>query len=158
MADLENIMHLVHRVIEEMERNGIRQWNETYPHRQTFAEDLASGNLYLGFYDEALAAMFVLNETMTEDECRDGNWRFPTAHFAVIHRLCVDPAFQQNGLGRRTCLAAEETARDLGYDTIRIDAFSQNPYALRMYEKLAYTRVGETLFPEGLFFLMEKKL
>ncbi|MNN59613.1 hypothetical protein D3C81_1747410 [compost metagenome] len=47
---------------------------------------------------------------------------------------------------------------DEEYELGKWDAFSQNPYALRMYEKLNYHTVGEVQWRKDLFYLMEKKL
>ncbi|MOA35168.1 hypothetical protein D3C78_1565980 [compost metagenome] len=55
-------------------------------------------------------------------------------------------------------LLIEDLVKQMGLETIRLDAFSQNPYALRMYEKLHYRTVGEVQWRKGLFYLMEKKL
>ncbi len=48
--------------------------------------------------------------------------------------------------------------RDRGIESVRLDAFSLNPYALRMYEGLGYKKVGEANWRKGLFYLFEKNL
>ena len=45
-----------------------------------------------------------------------------------------------------------------GKRAIRLDAFSKNPFALKMYIALGYTVVGEARWRKGLFYLMEKVL
>lgn len=52
----------------------------------------------------------------------------------------------------------ESIIQSKGIETIRLDAFSQNPIALRMYENLGYKKVGEVNFRKGLFYLYEKKI
>ena len=52
----------------------------------------------------------------------------------------------------------EDILRTRGIETIRLDAFSLNPIALKMYEKLGYQRVGEVTWRKGLFYLFEKKI
>jgi hypothetical protein len=52
----------------------------------------------------------------------------------------------------------EELLRKEGIQSIRLDAFSLNPYALKMYGALGYQKVGETNWRKGLFYLLEKKL
>jgi ribosomal protein S18 acetylase RimI-like enzyme len=53
---------------------------------------------------------------------------------------------------------AEDTLRSEGIEAVRLDAFSQNPAALRLYEKRGYEKVGEVTFRKGRFYLFEKKL
>jgi ribosomal protein S18 acetylase RimI-like enzyme len=52
----------------------------------------------------------------------------------------------------------EETLRARGVKAVRLDAFSLNPFALRLYERLGYEKTGEVTFRKGLFYLYEKDL
>ena len=78
--------------------------------------------------------------------------------FYVIHRLCVNPKFQNQGIGTQTMKHIEKQVLSKGIDVIRLDAFTLNPFALKMYEKLGYTKVGDVNWRKGKFHLMEKKL
>ena len=80
------------------------------------------------------------------------------ANYYVIHRLCVSSHFQKQGIGTRTVQHIEEQAKNIGAETIRLDAFTLNPHALKLYEKLGYREVGIANFRKGKFYLMEKKL
>jgi ribosomal protein S18 acetylase RimI-like enzyme len=42
--------------------------------------------------------------------------------------------------------------------SIRLDAFTKNFYALKMYEKLNYRKVGQGYFRKGIFYIFEKAL
>jgi ribosomal protein S18 acetylase RimI-like enzyme len=55
-------------------------------------------------------------------------------------------------------LMIEELLREKGVESIRLDAFSLNPVALGMYNRLGYKKVGEVIWRKGLFYLFEKKL
>lgn len=76
----------------------------------------------------------------------------------MIHRLCVNPKFQKRGIGTRTLQYIENQVKDQGIETIRLDVFTLNPYALRLYEKLGYNKVGYANWRKGRFQLMEKRL
>lgn len=52
----------------------------------------------------------------------------------------------------------EGQVRFLGGGAVRLDIFSQNPHALRLYTKLGYAPVGTVRWRMGDFILMEKKL
>lgn len=46
-----------------------------------------------------------------------------------------------------------------GYGIInRLDAFTENPFALKLYDNLGYSRVGYADWRKGRFYLMEKYL
>jgi ribosomal protein S18 acetylase RimI-like enzyme len=106
--------------------------------------------------DECIIGAIVLNDRQDEQYLR-GDWRH-NEPAAVVHRLCIDPACQQKGYGMQAMQLAEAALKEQGYRSVRLDAFSQNPYALRLYERLGYRRAGEALYRKGLFYLLEKCL
>jgi len=55
-------------------------------------------------------------------------------------------------------LAAEGVLINMGIKSVRLDTFSENPAALRLYEKLGYKNTGRVNFRKGLFYLFEKSL
>ncbi len=47
--DLDSICLLIKDAIVEMEKNGIYQWDDLYPTREDFEEDIRNNNLYVVF-------------------------------------------------------------------------------------------------------------
>ena len=76
----------------------------------------------------------------------------------VLHRLCINTKYQNKGFGPRTMLYIEKYLKNKGIDSIRLDAFSKNSIALRLYNKLGYKIVGEANWRKGLFYLFKKTL
>lgn len=101
--------------------------------------------------------LFVLNREADPVYAR-GRWLYPETPYLVLHRPCVSPAFQSRGIGAQAVRQAERISKEAGAGAIRLDAFSQNPFALRLYERLGYRRVGQAMLRMGLFYLYEKKL
>ena len=52
----------------------------------------------------------------------------------------------------------EKEVKATGGTSVRLDAFSQNPYALRLYEHAGYCITGSADWRMGQFVLMEKML
>lgn len=156
-GDLDAISALFRSAIAVMDENGIPQWDEIYPNEDDFREDIEKGQMLLCEYGGRIASVFVLNR-QRDDEYKNGVWRGDDDTCAELHRLCVDPAFQNGGIGAETVRLAEELLRESGIKSVRLDAFSLNPYALRLYEKSGYRKVGEANFRKGLFYLYEKLL
>lgn len=111
--------------------------------------------MYIGILDGEIASVYVLNNECDE-QYKNGNWEYPNASYKVVHRLCVDPRFQNRGVGRETVRYIEETVREMRIQSIRLDAFTENPYSLRMYKKAEYKIVGHADWRKGRFYLMEK--
>lgn len=49
-------------------------------------------------------------------------------------------------------------ASESDIESIRLDVFTQNPFALRLYEKTGYRKTGTADWRKGKFILMEKVL
>lgn len=155
--DLPEITALAAAAISQMERCGIMQWDELYPTGEDFAADILAGQLCAGLIGDKIAVVYTLNG-LFEEAYKNGMWKMPERPFVILHRLCVHPDFQNKGVAYRTMLHIEKQAAKSGIEAIRLDAFSGNPYSLRLYQKCGYTKVGTASWRKGLFYLMEKYL
>lgn len=155
--DLEAIVDIFNKATEKMIDHGINQWDDLYPNEEILINDINSNQMLVGEIDHQIASVLVINQTYDE-EYRNGDWMYKDTFFCVVHRLCINPVFQGKGFGMITMQLIENTLRSNGIESIRLDAFSQNPIALRMYEKLGYKKVGEVTWRKGLFYLLEKNL
>jgi len=155
--DLDNVLAMFTGAINEMNRNGIDQWDSMYPDRNLLEEDIIKKQLFIGLYEGTIVSAYVLNRECDEQYV-NGTWKYPDSTYYVIHRLCVNPIFQNKRIGTLTMLHLENEIRKMGIDTIRLDAFTLNPYAVKMYEKLGYLKVGFAHWRKGKFYLMEKKI
>ena len=141
--------------VNHMEQQGIHQWDEIYPDLPTISEDIAKNQMYIGMIDNNIAVCFVLSEEYDE-EYKNGKWQWPNSKFCVIHRLCVNPQFQNQGIATKTMEYIEKVCKEAGYDSIRLDCFTQNPYSRKLYEKAGYSVVGYADWRKGRFELREK--
>ena len=155
--DLDALVALYGAAAQDMREKGIDQWDEYYPDREILTEDVESGDMTLGLLDGHLACAYVVNREY-DPEYELGAWDFAQGDFCVLHRLCVNPRMQGQGLARQAMARMEAEARTKGFDSVRLDVFSQNLHAQRLYERLGYKRTGEVRFRKGIFYLMEKGL
>lgn len=155
LTDLKEIVELVKNAIVDMEKNHILQWDELYPTREDFTEDIKHENLYVGICEGKIAVIFVLNQ-QSDEAYRNGKWLYPEREYYVIHRLCVNPLFQNKGVGKQTMQFIEKRLRSKNIQAIRLDVFSKNPYALNLYKNLGYSQAGCADWRKGRFYLMEK--
>lgn len=155
LRDLESICALVTAAVENMHRNGIEQWDEFYPTPDDLRGDIENSQMTLGSLDGRPAVIFTLNREY-EEEYELGDWARPELPYLVLHRLCVSPEFQHMGVARQTLLYIEEILAADGIHALRLDAFSENPFALRLYAGLGYRAAGFADWRKGRFVLMEK--
>ena len=155
--DLDIIVKVFEKVIYELGKEGIYQWDSLYPNEEVLKSDLEKKQLYVGIYDGKIVSIYVLNQECDE-QYKNGHWQYENASFYVVHRLCVNYDFQHKGIGKKTMIHIENELRNKNIETIRLDTFSENIYAMKMYEKLGYVNVGETNWRKGKFYLLEKKI
>ena len=55
---------------------------------------------------------------------------------------------QGQGYAQQLMSLAEEQARQQGFESIRLDTFSQNPRNQQFYEQRGYQRLGNIYFPK----------
>lgn len=151
---LEQAVTLVARVIAGMRQQGIEQWDEVYPSPSQLTTDIASRQAFGAFDEVRLVGYVVLNEDQSA-EYSQVPWA-GGGPVLVIHRLCVDPQASGQGVGRSLLAFAEGRAASQGYLSIRLDAFTQNPRALALYERHGYEFRGLVRFRKGEFRCYEK--
>lgn len=155
--DLEEITTLFEGAKELMISQNILQWDDIYPTKEDYEEDIKNGQLYVGIYDGIIASVFTVNRNCDE-QYGNGEWNYSGNRWMTIHRLCVNAKVQNKGIGTATMKEIERLVKHMGTEAIRLDAFTQNPFSLSMYRKLGYKETGFAQWRKGRFYLMEKIL
>lgn len=156
-SDLDAVCSLLRDAVSEMERHGIFQWDEIYPCREDLEEDIRKNILYLVTEDDVVIAFYVISRECDE-QYGNGNWLSDEESSYILHRFCVDPKFQHRGLGREILLHIEEQIKEMGCRSVRLDVFTKNPYAQKLYRHNGYECRGYADWRKGRFDLMEKIL
>lgn len=107
---------------------------------------------------DAVSAMEKYHIYQCDEAYQNGHWQYPDREFCVVHRLCVNPHFQHKGVAKQTMQFIEEKCKAEGITAVRLDAFSHNPSALKLYSHMGYSRVGYAHWRKGRFYLFEKYL
>jgi ribosomal protein S18 acetylase RimI-like enzyme len=156
-AEIDSVMALVKGAIEKMEREGIHQWDEIYPTKENFLADTAVNSLFAARVKNMIAGVIALNEIQSP-EYESITWVDSNGNPLIIHRLCVSPGFQGQGLAKKLMFFAEKYAQEKKYSSIRLDAFVHNTISVGLYNSLGYQRRGSVKFRKGDFYCFEKLL
>ena len=157
IEDLDHICCLIESAIKRMEAQGIHQWDEVYPSREDFVHDIINGILYTVTENNRLIAIYVIS-TEYDSAYLNGEWEYNGETACIIHRLCVAPEVQNRGIGKIVLKHIENQLQNIGFASVCLDVFSENPYAISLYKKSGYKRCGYANWRKGRFWLMEKKL
>jgi len=138
MADLTQIQTMFTGIIERMERDGIRIWDEVYPN-QFFAEDIGKRRLYLLEHDGAAAGAFAL----CDGDPGEGQveWADCRARALYLNRLGVCTGCLRQGYGRLLLGEAERLTRVSGAAYLRLFVVDSNGPAIRLYEESGFRRM-----------------
>lgn len=139
---LERVCRLCRSCSVHMFSKQIDQWDEVYPDRKVFLDDIRSESLYLVLDDESGEgiACIVINEEQ-DPEYKEVDWQYEGERIAVIHRLMVHPRYEGRGIARQLIRYAEELAQSRKYEAIRLDVIA-----------------GKVRFCKGEFLCCEKLL
>ena len=153
--DLSSLMAITQRCIENLDKQGIYQWDEVYPAKSDFHEDIQYESLYVITAADEIFGCICINQ-VEYPGYENENW--VGSRYFVIHKMIVDPQKEGKGYGEFAMKHAEKMALLKKKDSIRLDCFKQNLRANRFYQKLGYALRGEVLFRKGMFNLYERMI
>lgn len=146
-SDIDAIHQLTQACAQAMIAKNIYQWNEHYPTRSRFEKDIALQELYVLEEEELIKGIVVVTEIMDE-EYIPIEWMTENTNNLYIHRLAVHPSYWGRGYAQQLMHWAEAYAQDKGYQSVRLDTFSQNKRNQQFYETRGYQKLGDIYFPK----------
>lgn len=155
--DIEVIMEITRDAIMLMESQGIFQWDDIYPTAEYFMDDIMNDSLYVVTNERRIIGMYMLSGDF-DDAYAVGNWLYSSETACSLHRFCLSPNHQNKRLGKQVLSHIESQARNMGYESMRLDVFAKNPIAQNLYRNNGYEVRGMAKWRKGYFELMEKKL
>ncbi|HLV38401.1 GNAT family N-acetyltransferase [Xanthomarina sp.] len=144
--DIDSILEITRACAVFLNKNGVIQWNESYPSKDVFKNDVLREELYVLEHETEIVGCIVIS-TYMDDEYTPINWLTPNRNNIYIHRLAVHPNRQGKGMARELMDFAETWAKKSNFTSIRLDTLSQNLRNQKFYELRNYKRVGEIHFP-----------
>ena len=128
-----------------MINNKIFQWNENYPSKEIFNDDIKKNNLYLIESNKKIIGC-VMKSIMENEAYKNVNWKTENKKNLYVHRLAVDPKYQGRGFGIKLMDFVEENAMKKNYLSIRLDTFSKNKRNVKFYKKRGYIKIEDIYF------------
>ena len=140
-TDLDNIMKMYKSCVTGMIKNGIDQWDDTYPDTETIVQDLENQTYYV--VEEKGEIIGGINIDQNQDPTYlDINWEDSSNQFFVVHRLAVKEEFWNKKIGKDLMIFTEKLVTEKGLKSIRLDTYSGNPKAMEFYIRLGYRELG----------------
>ncbi|MEO9511162.1 MAG: GNAT family N-acetyltransferase [Flavobacteriaceae bacterium] len=147
ISEIENILIITRACAIKMQEIGIFQWNEHYPKKEAFVNDLEHNELFVQEHQGKIIGAIVISTHMDE-EYVPIEWLTPNGNSTYIHRVCIHPDQQGKGFAQEMMDYAENYSRANGFVSVRLDTFSQNKRNQRFYEQRGYQKLGDIFFPK----------
>ncbi|MFJ7726774.1 GNAT family N-acetyltransferase [Neobacillus sp. NPDC097160] len=146
LIELKAVIRFYAEITADLRRKGINQWDRFYPNRFIVKSDIKMGNLF-GLSTDKKIIGAVAVDTNESKKYRELKWEDEDGKPLMIHRLAVHPDYQGKGYGKQLLQFAEDYSLRNGYSSIRLDVFSLNSGAVKMYERAGYQERGMIRFP-----------
>ena len=124
-SDLDRVLQITRLCAREMESRKVFQWNEHYPDRQSFVNDINNSELYVYCIQDMVIGCVSICAFMDEVYSKV-SWKTDGKNSVYVHRLAVGPKHQKQGIGSKLMDFAENESKLNGIESIRLDTFSQN--------------------------------
>ncbi len=148
-ADLAAITAIYDAILDQEEAGpAYTNWQRgKYPTADTAQQALEAGTLYAGEDNGILWGVVNLN-SIQPPEYAAIPWAIPAERdqVAVIHTLCIHPAWAGRGLARQMVAFCEEEAHRRGRTVMRLDTWEGNLPANGLYPALGYRYAGAAEF------------
>lgn len=141
IADLNNIIVMYNSCVAGMIKNGIDQWDNSYPNKEIILQDLECETYYVVEKNNNIIGGFNIDQNQ-DPTYLAMNWKDNTNSFLVVHRLGIKQEYWGNGIGKKLMLFAEKVVKTRNLSSIRLDTYSGNQKAMVFYKKLGYTELG----------------
>lgn len=158
--DIDRVVEITRACNLFMRSQGIFQWTDKYPSKNSFLNDLKREELYVLEEKNQIIGCIVIS-TFMDEVYRPVKWLTKNTSHIYIHRIAIHPENQGKGNAQKLMNYAEDYAREKAFVSVRLDTFSQNPRNMRFYETRGYERLETIQFPEQSefpFYCYEKVL
>ena len=79
-TDIDKICSLVESAVRKMEIQQIFQWDNLYPTKADFLDDVQKQQLFIGMSNNDISVVYVLNKD-SDKEYENGAWKYPNSEY-----------------------------------------------------------------------------
>lgn len=144
--EIPQLLAITNACTQHMISQNIYQWNNDYPSKIAFENDLTREELYVLILEEKIIGCIALTPKIDE-EYIPVKWLTLNKNNLYVHRLAIHPQYQGKGFAQKLMDFAENFAIKNNYRSIRLDTFSKNIRNQKFYELRGYNKLEGIYFP-----------
>jgi len=157
-ADIDRILCIIRQAQEYLKQQGIDQWQNGYPNRETIADDIRKGYAYVLLMNDVVVGTVAVtfDGEKTYDKIYEGKWLSERESapgrrldYATIHRIAVDAQYKGAGFASKIIWNIEHMCRSRNVHNIRVDTHRRNTSMQRLLEKNGFIYCGIIYLEDG---------
>ena len=158
IQDIEEILILKEKINLDLLNQGMTQWNNGYPNREVFENDILLNSQYKMLNEAGHIIGIGSVNNVQHQTFAEANWTDKSNNFFLIYRLGIDPDYQNQGLAGKMMDFLEDVAISKNATSIRLGALSSYEKVVSFYLKRNYKIIESKFFPVSKmkYHLMEK--
>ena len=146
--DIDQVMEAVEFSRELLRLQGNGQWQDGYPNRNDFLNDINNGRLFvIPALDNPNNIASVCAFTYREEDYHhlyEGAW-LTNLPYMVMHRVAVKKEYHQQGYGKKLFELFEIQAKEEGYRSLRIDTHEGNAVMRSIIASFGFVYCGKAI-------------
>lgn len=152
--ELENILEIVVETQKYFKENGIDQWQNGYPNRETILDDMNKDQSYVLLDDNDEICGICTISFIEEESYKkivDGEWKsdIETVPYGVIHRIAIKGNLKKKGVGSFIFREVEKIVRAKNINSIKVDTHEDNKPMQESMKRNGYEYCGVVYIQGG---------
>lgn len=144
--DLDAIMEIVKQAQAFIKSQGFEQWNDGYPQRTQFEEDIEKKSCYvMKSHKQVVGFMTLLFEKEEAYDSLEGKW-LTDLPYGVIHRSAIAESFRGHHALQHFFEFAQEQALEKKIRSLRIDTHEKNLPMRKSAERFGFIYCGKVSY------------
>ena len=148
LEDIDQVMEAVEFSREILRLQGNGQWQDGYPNRKDFLNDINNGRLFvLPDINNPKIIAGVCALTYREEDYHhlyEGEW-LTDLPYMVMHRVALKKEYQHQGYGKKLFELFIKQAEIEGYHSLRIDTHEGNAVMRHLIELFGFVYCGKAI-------------
>ncbi len=147
LEDLDQVMEAVEASREVLRLQGNGQWQDGYPNKDDFVNDIKNGRLFVTYEDDPNEIIGVCALTYREEDYHhlyEGEW-LTNLPYMVMHRVAIKEKYRNQGYGKKLFEVFIEQAKKEGFNSLRIDTHEGNKVMRHLIESFGFVYCGKAI-------------
>lgn len=150
ILELDEVMVIIEEAREFLKKQGLDQWQNGYPNRETIENDIKVGDSYVWLEENKVigTAAISFDGEPTYEKIYEGVWKSDQP-YGVIHRMAVSSLAKGTGLAVKMMEDAEIICLDNEIHSIKVDTHEDNIPMQKLLKKIGYVYCGVIYLSDG---------